>query len=655
MKTVQTNEIEVELNHSKIDAEFIVVEFSTALKYIKFNAKMLDEELMAMGIVHESGRKFFALYSKQQFEKFDAVELLRRFDEGKDYSVKVVDSREVPRHMLTQLFFNSITNPKDGYFSFNNLTGKLYLVNIGRVRKGKSGIVFEIPSLEIKVNNRMELDMNVRTFTSLALKNQMLGIKLSEMPQYKNFNGSLVRVADEKLELHEKYVIRKAGGGKNIFEFINFTDYDTFVGSKCGILYKFITRFKEKFGDYVSIGFKNTPELTTLKFAKSANDEKNHNIQRFVSENEFCFIDEIRNESSEIFASKFIAGLIDLFPQIKIEKTNESSRSKQNIFLIHNKEYYGGEDDKYGRHKDIVAHHVTFEDFCSDNKASVNNLIKELYIKRDLESSRVSIVNWEQFGLKDRWIFCKKFDNTYVFMEIAQDGSFRFRKLQSNILSVDQDQVIIRKYETASGVQELEGMIVDENGGIAFIYKSTRFTLPDFLGVGKELEKSAKKLEVSKVDLLGLIRHLDVDVNKKECLLSQVENAGNIFTRNQIVEMVKDRNIRKQLSDLIESKTGVPLKVYLRSKEKVNSLFGSNIHLNYYERADGVTHYYVGEKNEGIRQGFARASLIREIAGDVIRDKLVQLMMVDFVRNEQLTVIPFPFKYIREYWKSAIQ
>ena len=29
--------------------------------------------------------------------------------------------------------------------------------------------------------------------------------------------------------------------------------------------------------------------------------------------------------------------------------------------------------------------------------------------------------------------------------------------------------------------------------------------------------------------------------------------------------------------------------------------------------------------------------------------KLLPLMNVKFVRNEQLTVIPFPFKYLREY------
>ena len=30
-------------------------------------------------------------------------------------------------------------------------------------------------------------------------------------------------------------------------------------------------------------------------------------------------------------------------------------------------------------------------------------------------------------------------------------------------------------------------------------------------------------------------------------------------------------------------------------------------------------------------------------------DKRLPLMDVTFVRNEQLTVIPFPFKYLREY------
>lgn len=47
------------------------------------------------------------------------------------------------------------------------------------------------------------------------------------------------------------------------------------------------------------------------------------------------------------------------------------------------------------------------------------------------------------------------------------------------------------------------------------------------------------------------------------------------------------------------------------------------------------------------------AATIRKIEGyknsEIFFDKLLPLMNVTFVRNGQLTVQPFPFKYLREY------
>ena len=38
-------------------------------------------------------------------------------------------------------------------------------------------------------------------------------------------------------------------------------------------------------------------------------------------------------------------------------------------------------------------------------------------------------------------------------------------------------------------------------------------------------------------------------------------------------------------------------------------------------------------------------------SAEIAFDELLPLMDVEFVRNDQLTVIPFPFKYLREYQK----
>jgi hypothetical protein len=64
-------------------------------------------------------------------------------------------------------------------------------------------------------------------------------------------------------------------------------------------------------------------------------------------------------------------------------------------------------------------------------------------------------------------------------------------------------------------------------------------------------------------------------------------------------------------------------------------------------------YYFVGTVGEGMRPNINRAANIRRIEGykdaSIMFEKLLGTMNVTFVHNGQLTVLPFPFKYIREY------
>ena len=67
---------------------------------------------------------------------------------------------------------------------------------------------------------------------------------------------------------------------------------------------------------------------------------------------------------------------------------------------------------------------------------------------------------------------------------------------------------------------------------------------------------------------------------------------------------------------------------------------------------DVKTYYCVGEMGVGINSTLSgvpirRIELYEE--SKLFFDKLLPLMGVTFVRNGQLTVVPFPFKYLREY------
>ena len=92
----------------------------------------------------------------------------------------------------------------------------------------------------------------------------------------------------------------------------------------------------------------------------------------------------------------------------------------------------------------------------------------------------------------------------------------------------------------------------------------------------------------------------------------------------------------------------------LRGKTKRDELLTSCLDIKCFEQS-GDTFYFVGEIGEGMRNSITHSANVRQIvkykdAPDFF-EQLLPLMSVSFVKNGQLTVLPFPYKYLREYIK----
>ncbi len=68
--------------------------------------------------------------------------------------------------------------------------------------------------------------------------------------------------------------------------------------------------------------------------------------------------------------------------------------------------------------------------------------------------------------------------------------------------------------------------------------------------------------------------------------------------------------------------------------------------------------YFVGKKSTELQSNFENATIIREVEtienSRLLLQHLLETLNVDFVRNGQLTVLPFPFKYLSEFIKMEI-
>lgn len=125
------------------------------------------------------------------------------------------------------------------------------------------------------------------------------------------------------------------------------------------------------------------------------------------------------------------------------------------------------------------------------------------------------------------------------------------------------------------------------------------------------------------------------------------------YTKSDIMGLFKGIATKKEVVRYVFENTGSMLYSYLRGEEERREYLSGNIDINYFDYDDTYAKYSVGEIGNGMKYTIERASVVREIqaveGGKLIFKKLLPLMGVEFVRYGMLTVVPFPFKYLREY------
>lgn len=85
----------------------------------------------------------------------------------------------------------------------------------------------------------------------------------------------------------------------------------------------------------------------------------------------------------------------------------------------------------------------------------------------------------------------------------------------------------------------------------------------------------------------------------------------------------------------------------------VNEYFAAVLDIKYFEKNDKY-YYFVGTAEKMLQQSIHNACLLREVISlgkKIDMQELLKLMAVEFVRNGQYTVLPFPFKYLSEIKK----
>lgn len=325
-----------------------------------------------------------------------------------------------------------------------------------------------------------------------------------------------------------------------------------------------------------------------MDYSKSVQKENVKRIKEILDQTGVHLVDRIGDDYSTIFI-KNIEQLLKKKYEIIATAGKRVKKDKLNIMLIHNAEYYNGVNDPYAEVYDgAVVQHITFENFSDNSEFALATVVHEIIIKKDIEEGRITLFDWKKLG----------FDGEVSFgMETEIDEVKRYFFIKVNPDGTFEIQE-----------QELSLFEVNEYSEMAEIFEQGR-------------------TETERVKCV--IRFADGNINV-------IKDSG-LFTIPEIVKIAK----------LLEGGDNK-----LRGQERREELLASLLDIKLYEE-NGTYYYFVGTIGEGMRQKISRAAVIRKVEGykgaDLCFDRLLPLMNVLFIHNGQLTVIPFPFKYLREY------
>lgn len=598
---IKTNRIVYELDAVQMASIYDVYSLKTTDDRFPSGAKMIDElsaNKCIISTVFVSIKEYLLMLKKGMESKHDLLENIHKLKDGDKITLTDYLSGKTNDYYLLQLLLNAIGTRQTKFESYNNVTGHLYCFHPNWIKRFKSEII-SIPTMDIRLTSGI-LTWNICTFNTLKYKNAMdFGKrKISEFPQYTiSANYSLRRKLKDD-EKQDEFIQRKIFDKKTSKTFLDISNENAFDESKMGIIAKVISQFNEKYNGLAKLDFE--PQEIESSIEYSSNREKNLLSKRLtdlLSKQKVVLVDLVENEKSAIQCEQITSVFKSNFG-ISVRKTKRLSKDAYNLRLIHNDEYYGkniADPHDEDLSKYTVQHITTdnFNDKGSDTylRAVAFNVAEELIIKDDLRNKTISIVDWSEFQFDNNLIFGIEHD--IQTENGGKNRQFYFMTIKSN------GQFEIRQ-------QENDLFSSDEYHKYLKIFTSCeKETIKGIVKYGADINVIHETGLHTVPDILGLKEELAKGNNK------------------------------------------------LKNKEARNNYLSALLDVKTFKK-DNQLHYFVGEMGVGINSTLSGVP-IRRIesyeGSSLFFDKLLPLMGVTFVRNGQLTVVPFPFKYLREYIK----
>lgn len=355
-----------------------------------------------------------------------------------------------------------------------------------------------------------------------------------------------------------------------------------------------------------------------------------------------------------------------------------------NIRIIYDQEYYENNklpDPHKEDHRGLIVQHIIVENHNSDKlKNMVKKVVQELIIKGDVYSEKISIYDWAKLYIDKTWSFVIREElegytypdkhYEYHLLSVTPLGKLKFETFNDiePTENVDRER-IMKMYSECDDKSfrannRVEGLVFSNVNNIHVIIRTCEFTIPDIYKLNEALKETNPKTAVRKENLINMINEFSSEypqyADETNNLISIIKDQQAVLTKREIRRfMHMQKKYAITLNQYMRDKHGVWMHPRVQSLKNDEYLMSNIVNICCFKKdficEDGEEiYYYVGEKSLK-REGVCRACIIRKIKSQKEMEfkALLPLLTVKFVRNGQYTVVPFPFKYLREYVKIS--
>lgn len=669
------NKINVAFNKEKIAEDFDIYKLSLENKNNSFKTNVLDIpnlEFKAKSVVYTYGNVWYVMFKKDKVDKIKFKNAINK--EAPNTTVEKVDILidKIYPNVMTQLILNMLYSNDDDT-TYSNITGALYFFNHNWMKKDKkSGGLKSFHCLRFKLSSDMYMELSVTTFSKLSC---FRSEKIRSQGKYlfdKDTGIFRKKLKSDEYNENELFILRsRYPNNHNTVPFLKFNSLKDFKNSKVGIFNKFICDVEEELGEYITIENGGYEEYETVHANNDSYEVKDYGV--LLKGRDIVIEDLVRSEESRELINRI---RIDLEESYKIKtRLGVIDKGALNIRIIFNKDYYNDnkiEDPHNNVINDFVVQHRTIESFYdttdTKEKSALKKIIQELIIKDDIKNNKISLVNWDKYGYEEPWTFVarneiktvekSKYKNyLYSKMVVDVDGTFEittYDDREDNSLDWEFSEIENAFVNYNNPELKPEGLFYRSIENINIILHTEQFTMPDFKKLSEKIRISDinEKLDVHKIidSLEGMpCDNKEVDV-KRANFIEELKLFPRYEKRKEINKKLKIKlKTSKVINKYLYNDIGILINGEIKNAENRGEYFNSILDIKYFNYNNKL-YYFVGMEPGDLKTSLNNACRIRCIdAYEKIEfEQIIRLLRVEFVRNGLNTVLPFPFKYLKE-------